>query len=49
MRKLMKMQTARQFGLLEVCGDMLVRHLLHAGLEKVGFLSDVNACNQRDW
>jgi hypothetical protein len=43
MRKLMEMQTAGQLSLLEVSGDVLVWHLLHAGLEEVGFLRDVRA------
>jgi len=32
-------QTACKFGLLEMSSNVLVGHLLHAGLKKVGFLA----------
>jgi hypothetical protein len=37
-RELVKVQAAGKFGLLQVCSDMFVRHLLHAGLKEVVFL-----------
>jgi hypothetical protein len=37
-RKLVKVQAASKLGLLEVCSDMLVWHLLHTGLKEVVFL-----------
>lgn len=41
-RQLMVVQTAGKLSLLQVCGNVLVRHLLHAGLQEVVFLEDVN-------
>lgn len=38
MAELVVVQPAGELRLLEVGGNVLVRHLLHAGLEKVGFL-----------
>jgi hypothetical protein len=38
MRKLVVVQATGKLGLLEVCSNVLVGHLLHAGLKKVGFL-----------
>jgi hypothetical protein len=37
-RELVKVQPTGKLCLLEVCSDMLVRHLLHAGLEEVVLL-----------
>jgi len=37
--ELMVMKAASQLGLLEVSSDVLVRHLLHACLEQIRFLS----------
>ena len=36
--ELVVVQTACKFGLLEMSSNVLVGHLLHAGLKKVGFL-----------
>jgi hypothetical protein len=36
--ELVVVETAGQLGLLEVCSDVLVGHLLHAGLEEIVFL-----------
>jgi hypothetical protein len=38
MRELMVMKTASELSLLEVCSDVLVRHLLQTRLKQVGFL-----------
>jgi hypothetical protein len=38
MAQLMVVQTAGQLGLLEVSSDVLVRHLLETGLEKIDLL-----------
>ena len=38
----MEVQAACKLGLLEVRGNVLVRHLLHAGLEKVVLLDNVS-------
>jgi hypothetical protein len=37
-RELVEVQTASKFGLLEVCSNMLVGHLLHTGLKEVVLL-----------
>jgi len=37
-RQLMEVQAAGKLGLLEVCSNVLVGHLLHAGLEEVVLL-----------
>jgi hypothetical protein len=43
-RELVVVQAACKLGLLEVSCNMLVGHLLHASLKKVGFLASVNMC-----
>lgn len=40
-RELVVVEAAGELSLLEVCCNVLVRHLLHTGLEEVVFLSDV--------
>lgn len=44
MRQLVIVQAASQLGLLQMSSDMLVGHLLHAGLEEVVLLRIVNGC-----
>lgn len=46
MRQLVEMEAAGKFSLLEVCSNVLVGHLLHAGLEEVGFLYIVSVGNE---
>lgn len=43
-RELVVVQAACELSLLEVCCNVLVWHLLHAGLKKVGLLDDVSLC-----
>jgi hypothetical protein len=38
--QLVEVKAAGKLGLLEVCSDVLVRHLLHAGLKEIVFLED---------
>jgi hypothetical protein len=44
-RELVVVQAACKLGLLEMCCNVLVGHLLHASLEKVGFLANVSKCS----
>jgi hypothetical protein len=36
--QLVEVEAAGKLGLLEVCSNVLVRHLLHAGLKEIVFL-----------
>ncbi len=38
LRELVIMEAACQLGLLQMGGDMLVRHFMHSGLDEIGFL-----------